>query len=316
MMTQPYIGIDVSKTKLDSAVRPSGEQWQSTNDPDGIAGLVNRLQGLEPALIVVEATGGLEQSLVAALQVAQLPVAVVNPRQARDFAKATGRLAKTDQLDADNLAHFAQAVQPEPRRLPDEQTQALAAVLSRRRQLLEMLTAERNRLKSAPTVTVERIAKHIDWLQSELAEVDADLQHHLSQSEPWQAKADLLQSTPGVGPITTYTLLAELPELGQLNRKQIAALVGVAPLNNDSGQQRGRRTIWGGRATVRTTLYMATLTAVQHNPSIKAFYNRLLQAGKPKKVALTAAARKLLTILNVMVKNNSFWNPPKIVPVS
>jgi transposase len=316
MMTQPYIGIDVSKTKLDSAVRPSGEQWQSANDPDGIAGLVNRLQGLEPALIVVEATGGLEQSLVAALQVAQLPVAVVNPRQARDFAKATGRLAKTDQLDADNLAHFAQAVQPEPRRLPDEQTQALAAVLSRRRQLIEMVTAERNRLKSAPTVTAEPIAKHIAWLQSELAEVDADLHDHLSQSEAWQAKADLLQSTPGVGPITTYTLLAELPELGQLNRKQIAALVGVAPLNNDSGQQRGRRTIWGGRATVRTTLYMATLTAVQHNPSIKAFYNRLLQAGKPKKVALTAAARKLLTILNVMVKNNSFWNPPKIVPVS
>lgn len=316
MMTQPYIGIDVSKAKLDSAVRPSGEPWQSANDPDGIAGLVSRLQGLQPALIVVEATGGLEQPLVAALQVAQLPVAVVNPRQARDFAKATGRLAKTDPLDADNLAHFAQAVQPEPRRLPDEQTQALAAVLTRRRQLIEMLTAERNRLKSAPTVTVERIAKHIDWLHSELAEVDADLHDHLSQSEAWQAQADLLQSTPGVGPITTYTLLAELPELGQLNRKQIAALVGVAPLNNDSGRQRGRRTIWGGRATVRTTLYMATLTAVQHNPVIKAFYNRLVQAGKPKKVALTAAARKLLTILNVMVKNNSFWNPPKIAPVS
>jgi len=316
MMTQLYIGIDVSKAKLDMAVRPRGEPWQSANDPDGIASLVSRLQALQPALIVVEASGGLEQPLVAAVQVAQLPVAVVNPRQARDFAKATGRLAKTDQLDADNLAHFAQAVQPEPRRLPDEQTQALAAVLSRRRQLIEMVTAERNRLKSAPTVTAERIAKHIDWLQSELAEVEADLHDHLSQSEAWQAQADLLQSTPGVGPITTYTLLAELPELGQLNRKQIAALVGVAPLNNDSGQQRGRRTIWGGRATVRTTLYMATLTAVQHNPIIKAFYNRLLQAGKPKKVALTAAARKLLTILNVMVKNNSFWNPPKIAPVS
>ena len=178
MMTQLYIGIDVSKAKLDIAVRPTGEQWQSANDPDGIAGLVNRLQGLEPALIVVEATGGLEQPLVAALQVAQLPVAVINPRQARDFAKATGRLAKTDQLDADNLAHFAQAVQPEPRRLPDEQTQALAAVLSRRRQLIEMLTAERNRLKSAPTVTAERIAKHIDWLQSELTQVDADLHDH------------------------------------------------------------------------------------------------------------------------------------------
>jgi transposase len=278
--------------------------------------LVSRLQGLKPVLIVVEATGGLEQPLVAALQVAALPVAVVNPRQARDFAKATGRLAKTDQLDADNLAHFAQAVEPEPRRLPDEQTQALAAILTRRRQLIEMLTAERNRLKSAPTVTAERIAKHLAWLESELAEVDHDLHHHLNQSEPWQAKADLLQSTPGVGPITTFTLLAELPELGHLNRKQIAALVGVAPLNNDSGQQRGRRRIWGGRATVRSTLYMATLTAIQHNPLIKAFYNRLVQAGKPKKVALTAAARKLLTILNVMVKNNSPWNPPKFAPVS
>jgi transposase len=267
-------------------------------------------------LIVVEATGGLEQPLVAALQVAELPVAVVNPRQARDFAKATGQLAKTDQLDADNLAHFGQAVKPEPRRLPDEQTQLLAALLTRRRQLVEMMTAERNRLKSAPTVTAERITKHIDWLQSELVEVDQELGQQLQQSEPWQAKADLLQSTPGIGPITTYTLLAELPELGQLNRKQIAALVGVAPLNNDSGQKRGRRIIWGGRASVRTTLYMATLTAVQHNPTIKAFYKHLLEAGKPKKVALTAALRKLLTILNTMVKNNSHWNPPNSVPVS
>ena len=316
MMTQLYVGIDVSKTKLDIALRPAGAAWQTDNEPEKIASLISRLQELQPVLIVVEATGGLEQPLVAALHVAQLAVAVVNPRQARDFAKATGRLAKTDQLDADNLAHFAQAVQPEPRRLADEQTQVLAALVTRRRQLIEMLTAERNRLKSAPAVTVERIAKHIAWLESELAEVDTDLHDHLSQSEPWQAKAEVLQSAPGVGPITTYTLLAELPELGQLNRKQIAALVGLAPLNNDSGRQRGRRRIWGGRATVRTTLYMATLTAVQHNPVIKAFYQRLLQAGKSKKVALTAAARKLLTILNVMVKNNSPWNPPKITPVS
>ena len=316
MMSPLYVGIDVSKTKLDIAMRPAGAAWQTDNELEKIATLVSRLQELQPGLIVVEATGGLEQPLVAALHVAQLAVAVVNPRQARDFAKATGRLAKTDQLDADNLAHFAQAVQPEPRRLADEQTQALAALVTRRRQLIEMLTAERNRLKSAPSVTVERIAKHITWLEGELAEVDTDLHDQLSQSEPWQAKAKVLQSTPGVGPITTYTLLAELPELGQLNRKQIAALVGLAPLNNDSGRQRGRRMIWGGRATVRTTLYMATLTAVQHNSVIKAFYQRLLQAGKSKKVALTAAARKLLTILNVMVKNNSPWNPPNIAPVS
>jgi transposase len=316
MSTEIYVGIDVSKTRLDSATRPTSEHWQNDNDPAGISDLVRRLQELKPVLIVVEATGGLEQPLVAALQVAELPVAVVNPRQARDFAKATGQLAKTDQLDADNLAHFGQAVKPEPRRLPDEQTQLLAALLTRRRQLVEMMTAERNRLKSAPTVTAERITKHIDWLQSELVEVDQELGQQLQQSEPWQAKADLLQSTPGIGPITTYTLLAELPELGQLNRKQIAALVGVAPLNNDSGQKRGRRIIWGGRASVRTTLYMATLTAVQHNPTIKAFYKHLLEAGKPKKVALTAALRKLLTILNTMVKNNSHWNPPNSVPVS
>lgn len=316
MNTQIYVGIDVSKTKLDSATRPTRQQWQNDNDPAGISELVSRLQELKPVLIVLEATGGLEQPLVAALQVAELPVAVVNPRQTRDFAKASGQLAKTDQLDADNLAHFAQAVQPEARRLPDEQTQALAALLTRRRQLIEMMTAERNRLKSALTLTSERITKHIEWLQSELAEIDQDLGQQLQQSQPWQAKADVLQSTPGIGPITTYTLLAELPELGQLNRKQIAALVGVAPLNNDSGQKRGRRTIWGGRACVRTCLYMATLTAVRHNPTIKAFYQHLLEAGKPKKVALTAALRKLLTILNTMVKNNSPWNPPHSVPVS
>lgn len=316
MMTRRYIGIDVSKTTLDSVLRPGDKHWQSDNDPAGITDLVIDLQELNPELIVVEATGGLEQPLVAALQAAGLAVAVVNPRQARDFAKATGRLAKTDQLDAANLAHFAEAVRPEPRHLPDEQTQVLAALLSRRRQLIEILTAERNRLKSAPTVTAARISKHIEWLESELADIDSELHDQLSQSQLWQTKAKVLQSTPGIGPITTFSLLADLPELGHLNRKQIAALVGLAPLNNDSGRYRGQRHIWGGRAAVRTSLYMATLTAVQHNPVIKAFYDRLVQAGKPKKVALTAAARKLLTILNVMVKNNSLWNPPHLVPVS
>jgi transposase len=308
MKPKIYIGIDVSRLNLDIAVRPSGEQWRTGNDPDSIGHLVKRLQQLEPALIVVEATGGLENLLVAELSLASLAVAVVNPRQTRDFAKASGRLAKTDQLDADNLAHFGQAVQPEPRQLPDEQTQALAALVRRRRQLVTMLTAERNRLRTAPQVTSERITRHIKWLESELADLDTDLNNQLYQAGPWQATAEILTSTPGVGPVTTCTLLAQLPELGHLNRKQIAALVGVAPLNNDSGQQRGRRTIWGGRAAVRATLYMATLSAVRHNPVIRAFYERLLQAGKPKKVALTAAMRKLLTILNAMVKNNSLWN--------
>jgi transposase len=308
MKPKIYIGIDVSRLNLDIAVRPSGEQWRTGNDPDSIGHLVKRLQQLEPALIVVEATGGLENLLVAELSLASLAVAVVNPRQTRDFAKASGRLAKTDQLDADNLAHFGQAVQPEPRQLPDEQTQALAALVRRRRQLVTMLTAERNRLTTAPQVTSERITRHIKWLESELADLDTDLNNQLYQAGPWQATAEILTSTPGVGPVTTCTLLAQLPELGHLNRKQIAALVGVAPLNNDSGQQRGRRTIWGGRAAVRATLYMATLSAVRHNPVIRAFYERLLQAGKPKKVALTAAMRKLLTILNAMVKNNSLWN--------
>jgi transposase len=316
MKSKTYIGIDVSQSNLDIAVRPGGEQWRTGNDPDSISNLVKRLQQLEPALIVVEATGGLENLLVAELSLAHLPIAVVNPRQVRDFAKATGRLAKTDQLDADNLAHFAQAVQPELRRLPDEPTQELAALVSRRRQIVTMLSAERNRLRTAPKVTVERIAKHIAWLEAELADLDADLNNQINHSQPWQAKAEVLGSTPGVGPVTTCTLLAQLPELGHLNRKQIAALAGVAPLNNDSGQQRGRRTIWGGRAAVRATLYMATLSAVRHNPVIRTFYERLLHAGKPKKVALTAAMRKLLTILNAMVKNNSLWNSSLTVAVS
>lgn len=316
MTQEKYIGIDVSRKYLDIAVRPSGQAWRTGNNETEIGHLVSRIKKLKPSLIVVEATGGLERELVGAMQLAQMPVAVVNPRQARDFAKATGRLAKTDQLDADNLAHFAQAVQPEPRPLPDEATQQLAALISRRRQVVEMLTAERNRLKGAPSVSAEHIRQHIGWLQGQLADLDDDLNDRLEQSQQWQSKAKLLQSVPGVGQITILTLLADLPELGLLNRKQIAALVGVAPLSHDSGQYRGRRTIWGGRALVRSTLYMATLSAVQHNPIIKRFYERLLLAGKAKKLALTAALRKLLTILNAMVKSNSLWNPPSQVPLS
>lgn len=316
MTTQTYMGIDVSKRYLDLAVRPRQERWRTNNDPAGIKQVIDRVAELKPALIVVEATGGLETSLVTELQRNCWPVAVVNPRQARDFAKATGRLAKTDQLDADNLAHFGQAVEPEPRPLPDEQTQQFAALESRRRQVVGMLRAERNRLQRAPSVSAERIAAHIAWLEQELAEIEAELDQQISQSEQWQSQSDQLQSAPGIGSATTYTLLAGLPELGQVNRKQIAALVGVAPLNNESGQHRGRRIVWGGRAAVRSALYMASLSAIQHNPVIKAFYERLLKAGKPKKVALTAAMRKLLTILNAMVKNNSFWNPPNPASVS
>jgi transposase len=231
MKRKTYIGIDVSQLNLDIAVRPSGEQGRTGNEPDSISKLVKRLQQLEPALVVVEASGGLENLLVAELSLAGLPVAVVNPRQTRDFAKASGRLAKTDQLDADNLAHFGQAIQPEPRQLPDEQTQQLAALVTRRRQIVTM------------QVTAERITRHIQWLEGELADLDTDLNNQLYQAGPWQATAEILTSTPGVGPVTTCTLLAQLPELGHLNRKQIAALAGVAPLNNDSGLKRGRRTI-------------------------------------------------------------------------
>ena len=309
MLNETYIGIDICKANLDLAVRPSQEQWQKPNDPAGIRQVVEQLQQLKPKLIVVEATGGLERALAGALQVAQLPVAVVNPRQARDFAKATGQLAKTDQLDAHNLAHYAQAIKPEPRALPDQQRQQLSAVLSRRRQVVQMCTAERQRLSSTPEHTRVRLVKHLEWLEAELAELDQELDTLVAQSQEWKAQADQLQSTPGVGAVTTFTLLAELPELGQLNRKQIAALVGVAPLNADSGRYRGRRIVWGGRAAVRSVLYMATLAAVRFNPVIKVFYDRLSAAGKPKKVALTACMRKLLTILNAMLKSGSHWNP-------
>ncbi len=311
MTDKLYLGIDVSQTKLDVAVRPSSEQWQTNNDPDGIASLVERVGSVKPSLIVIEATGGLENPVVAALLVAQWRVAVVNPRQVRDFAKATGRLAKTDQLDAQILAHFAQAIQPQPRPRPDEATQALAALVARRRDLVTRLTAERNRRRTAPALIAERITQHIDWLVTELAEVDDQIQDHIAQSTTWQATAKTLRSTPGVGPVTTCTLLAQLPELGHLNRKQIAALGGVAPLNQDSGKRQGRRIIWGGRAEVHTALYMATVSATRCNPVIKAFYERLLAAGKLKKVALTACMRKLLTILNAMVKNKTEWKPPE-----
>jgi transposase len=299
----------VSKATLDVAVRPTEEQWQFPHTEEGIHALVTRLAGVHPCLVVLEATGGLEVTVVAALAAASLPVVVVNPRQVRDFAKATGKLAKTDRLDAQVLASFADGVRPTLRPLPDAQTQALEALLTRRRQVVGMLTAERNRLQAARPPVRQDIQDHTAWLEERLAKLDYDLRNTLHASPLWREKEDLLRGVPGVGPVLSLTLLAELPELGTLDRRQIAALVGVAPFNRDSGTLRGKRTIWGGRATVRATLYMAALVASRHNPCIRAFYQRLLAKGKAKKVALTACMRKLLTILNAMMKHRTPWNP-------
>jgi transposase len=302
-----YVGIDVAKAQLDVAVRPDGAQWVAANDEAGIAGLVARLGALAPALIVLEATGGRELPLAAALVAAGLPVAVVNPRQVRDFARAVGQLAKTDALDARVLARFAEVVRPAPRPLPDAQAQQLSALLARRRQLVSMLTAERQRLDTAADPVRARVQAHIDWLAQELADLDGELRAALQASPAWRAKEDLLRGVPGVGPVLAVTLLAELPELGELGRKQIAALVGVAPLNCESGTLRGRRIAWGGRARVRTALYMAALVATRFNPTIKAFYARLLAGGKAKKLALVACMHKLLLILNAILRHRAPW---------
>ena len=304
-----YVGIDVAKATLDVAVAPTAERWTLAYTEREMAGLVTRLTALAPALVVLEATGGLEGPLVGALAAAGLPVVVVNPRQVRDFAKATGLLAKTDALDAAVLAHFAATVRPTPRPLPDAATQTLAALVTRRRQLVEMLTAERNRLGSAPRTLRAEIQAHITWLKRRLARLDTDLGQAIRTSPAWHVQDDLLRSVPGVGPVLAATLLASLPELGTLNRKAIAALVGVAPLNRDSGTLRGRRRVWGGRAAVRAVLYMGTLVAVRHNPVLRAFYQRLRAVGKLPKVALTACMRKLLTILNAMLKHQQPWTP-------
>jgi transposase len=304
-----FVGIDVAKEHLDLAVRPTQETWQVPHHHQSIQEMIPHLQGLQPALVVLEATGGLELPLVAALGVAGLPVAVANPRQVRDFAKATGRLAKTDRLDAQVLAHFAEAVQPQPRPLPDAQSQELAALLTRWQQLVQMLTAEKNRLGSALPPVRPSLQAHIGWLEQELSELDRGLRDIIKESSLWRAKDNLLQGVPGIGPVVSLTLLAELPQLGALSRQQISALVGVAPLNRDSGTRRGKRGIWGGRAQVRATLYMAALVATRCNSIIGDFYHRLLGAGKAKKVALVACMRKLLTILNSMLKHNRPWNP-------
>ena len=309
-MDRIFVGIDVAKQYVDVHVRPTEERFRVSRDERGLGELVERLQRLGPEVIVLEATGGYEIAVAAALGSAGLPVAVVNPRQIRDFARATGQLAKTDQLDARACALFAEAVKPPARPLPTAQAQALAELVTRRRQLSDMLGAETNRAQQVRGAQLQRrIAAHIRWLTKALAALEADIQDTIRSSPLWRAQDNLLQSVPGIGHITAFTLIAELPELGHLERRKLAALVGVAPLNRDSGAWRGRRMIAGGRSTVRCVLYMATLTAIRFNPVIAHFYQRLTAAGRPKKVALTAAMRKLLTILNAIVRDQRPWQP-------
>lgn len=307
------IGIDVAKAELVLSARPTLERWTESNTATGIERVVSRLQALAPERIVLEATGGYERAVTAALAAAGLPVVVVNPRQVRAFAKATGQRAKTDRLDAEVLALFAERVQPEVRPLSDAATTELAALLLRRRQLTDMLVAERNRLALAGRVVRKSLTKHIAYLERELRLTEAELAEQIEASPVWRAKDDMLQSVPGVGPVASHTLLADLPELGTLTRRQIAALAGVAPVAHDSGAMRGKRAIAGGRAHVRTVLYMATLVATKHNAVIRAHYRHLLAAGKLKKVALVACMRKLLVLLNAMLRDHRPWTPMLIV---
>lgn len=302
-----FVGIDVSKAMLEVAIKPTGENWSVANEEAGVRELVRVLEKADPTLIVVEATGGMQSLVVAELAAAGLPVAVVNPRQARDFAKATGRLAKTDAIDAEVLACFGQAIRPEARAIKDEQTQLLTALMSRRRQIVDMLAAEKNRLASAPKAVRKEIRKHIEWLEGRLKAMDGQISDTIKEDPAWREKDLILRSTPGVGPVLSVSLLAGVPELGKLNRQKLAALVGVAPLNRDSGTYRGTRKVWGGRAQVRAVLYMAAVSASRANPVIKSFYQRLIKAGKKPKVALTACMRRLLCILNTMIKNGTRW---------
>ena len=304
-----FVGIDVSKAILDVAIWESEVYWQFGNEAEGWQELVKRLKILSPKLVVIEASGGLEQPVVADLYADGLPVAVVNPTRVRNFARSTGQLAKTDKLDAKVIAQFAQAVRPKVRSLRTADEAHLNALVTRRRQVITMLTAEKNRKTTTHRTLQENVQQHIEWLQTELKALESEIEQCIQQCPAWKEKEVLLLSVPGVGPVTASTLLAELPELGTRNRQQIAALVGVAPLNHDSGKKRGKRRVFGGRASVRRTLYMATLVATKFNPVIRAFYERLLARGKEKKVALTACMRKLLVILNAMIRDNHAWRP-------
>jgi len=306
------VGVDVAKSTLDVAVSHSKETRQFDNDHEGITSAVRYIAGLKPAKIILEATGHLEMPLAASLQASRLPVVIVNPRQVRDFARATGVLAKTDMIDARILALFGLQVKPEVRLLPDQKAREMSSLLARRRQLIEMLTAEHNRLLQADDSIRPSIEIHIKWLKEAISAINDDLDRQIRSSPSWLEKDNLLKSVPGVGKVVSTTLLIELPELGILNRRKIAALVGVAPLNRDSGTLRGKRTVWGGRAKLRAVLYMAALVGVRRNPVIAAFYQRLLNAGKAKKVALVACMRKLLTILNAMIRSKTFWSSDNI----
>lgn len=309
-MTKTYVGIDVAKATLDVAIGSDGEMVQVENNEAGIAQLIQRLGEVAPTLVVLEATGGYESLVAGAIAGREIAVAVVNPRQVRDFAKATGVLAKTDRIDARVLARFAEAVRPEPRPLPTAEAKELEEFLSRRRQLVDMLTMEKNRLSIAATEKMKkRIRKHIDWLEEALRRANDDIDQVVRNSPAWREQEDLLRSFPGIGPVTARTVVGELPELGALNRKKIAALVGVAPLNRDSGTLQGTRTCWGGRANVRQVLYMATLSAVRCNPVIRRVYLALRARGKKHKVALVACMRKVLTILTAMVRDHRRWSP-------
>jgi transposase len=306
-MDQEYMGIDVSKDSLDVAAYHTNKQWHFANNEEGISQIITKFKQLAPSLVVLESTGGYEIPVAYALQKAKFACAVVNPREVRDFAKATKKLAKTDSIDALVLAHFAAVIKPEPRPLSDEQTQELEIILARRRQVVEMLVTEKNRLHQARDPVKEDIQIHIDFLEKQLQKYDSNLEGKIRESPIQSEKYDLLQSVPGVGPTLAKTLLIDLPELGTLNRRQIAALAGVAPLNRDSGSWRGKRSTWGGRPSVRSALYMGTLAASRFNPVIKQFYSRLCDAGKLKKVALVACMRKLLIILNSMLKHHVPW---------
>jgi transposase len=303
-----FVGIDVSKDHLDIAAWPAGPSWRVENDDQGAADTAAKLRGLGVRLVVLEATGSYGHLVFASLWAAGIPAAMINPRQTRAFAKSIGKTAKTDAIDARVLAQFAATVRPPARPPRDETTQELQAVLGRRRQLIDMLTAEKNRLHTAPKAIRTNIKDHIAQLERWLEEIDGDLRKRLEANPYWRSQDEILQSTKGVGPVLSVTLIADLPELGRLNHKEISSLVGIAPLNRDSGRYRGQRKIWGGRAKVRTILYVATRSAVRFNPAVRSLYLRLLAAGKPELVAMVACMRKLLTVLNAMIRHQTRWS--------
>ena len=310
MKEDVFVGIDVSKDQVDVALRPGGQFHVFSNGVSGLDELVQRLVEISPSLVVLEATGGYELRLTAALLKAALPAVIVNPRKARDFAKAVGKLAKTDKIDADLLAHYAEAIRPPVRPLPDQQQQELSLLLSRQRQLIDMLTMEKNRFHNCPSHRVKLdVETHVKWLNNQIKDLDKDIGNLIRQTPTWRAKDELYQTVPAVGPRVSRGMIAYLPELGTLNRKKIAALTGLAPYNRDSGKMRGKRTTWGGRGKIRSLLYMAAVASLRFNPVIRRFYERLTGLGKPKKLALTACMRKLLTILNAMARTGSPWAP-------